>query len=214
MTPTVVLASRNAGKIRELGILLAPFGVTVKGLDAFPAVGEVEETGATFAENALLKAATVSALTGHIAIADDSGLVVDALGGEPGVYSARYSEEADRPATDERNIAKVLAKTGDVPDGQRTVRFVCVMAAAAPDGRRILAEGRWEGVLARAEAGTNGFGYDPVFFDPEMGMTAAQMEPDRKNARSHRARACKKLLELWPAFWEEVGRQQLRGRRP
>ncbi|SBW00117.1 Non-canonical purine NTP pyrophosphatase [uncultured delta proteobacterium] len=207
MTPTVVLASRNKGKIKELAVLLQPFGVTVEGLDAFPAVGEIEETGATFAENSLLKAATVSKLTGHIAVADDSGLVVDALGGEPGVYSARYSEEPGRPATDERNTEKVLEKTRDVPDGSRTVRFVSVMAAAAPDGRHILAEGRWEGILARKPSGTNGFGYDPVFFDPETGQTAAQMEPAQKNARSHRAKACQKLLELWPAFWKKTGGQ-------
>jgi XTP/dITP diphosphohydrolase len=201
MSPTVVLASRNKGKIKELAVLLAPFGVTVKGLDAFPAIGEIEETGKTFAENSLLKAATVSKLTGHIAIADDSGLVVDALGGEPGVYSARYSEEPGTPATDARNNEKVLANTMSVPDEKRTARFVSVMAAAAPDGRHILAEGHWEGILARKEAGTNGFGYDPLFFDPEMGLTAAQMEPAQKNARSHRAKACQRLLELWPVFW-------------
>ena len=204
MKPTVVLASRNAGKIRELAVLLEPFGVEVKGLDAFPAVGEIEETGTTFAENSLLKAATVSALTGLVAVADDSGLVVDALDGAPGVYSARYSEEAGRPATDARNTEKVLAQMADVPDERRTARFVSVMAAAAPDGRHILAEGRWEGVLARKPAGTNGFGYDPVFLDPELGLTAAQMEPARKNARSHRAKACANLLTLWPAFWEKT----------
>lgn len=203
MTPAVVLASRNAGKIRELAALLEPFGVAVKGLDAFPEIGEIEETGTTFAENSLLKASTVSSLTGLVALADDSGLVVDALGGEPGVYSARYSEEPGLPANDERNIVKVLHKMEAVPDGKRAARFVSAMAAAAPDGRHILAEGVWEGVLAHAKAGTNGFGYDPVFFDPEIGQTAAQLEPAQKNARSHRAKACAKLLELWPAFWAE-----------
>ena len=205
MTQTVVLASRNAGKIRELAVLLKPFGVTVLGLDAFPEIGEIEETGSTFAENSLLKASTVSEATGLIAVADDSGLVVDALGGEPGVYSARYSEEPGMPANDERNIVKVLEKTKDVPDGKRNVRFVSVMAAAAPGGRHIIAEGSWEGILAREKAGTNGFGYDPVFFDPEIGRTAAQLEPEQKNARSHRAKACARLLEIWPAFWAEVG---------
>ena len=200
MTHVVVLASRNQGKIRELAVLLSPFGVEVNGLDAFPAIGEIEETGTTFAENSLLKAATVSKLTGFVAIADDSGLVVDALGGEPGVYSARYSEEAHRSATDARNTEKVLAKTANVPDAERTIRFVSVMAAAAPDGTHILAEGVWEGRLARTPAGTNGFGYDPVFFDPELGLTAAQMEPAQKNARSHRARACANLLACWPDF--------------
>lgn len=204
MTETVVLASRNAGKIRELAVLLRPFGVTVLGLDAFPDIGEIEETGSTFAENSLLKAVTVSGLTGLVALADDSGLVVDALGGAPGVYSARYSERPGNPATDERNIAKVLDAAAQVPDAERTARFVSVMAAAAPDGRHILAEGRWEGCLAREKAGANGFGYDPVFFDPTVGCTAAQMEPERKNAISHRAKACRELLRLWPAFWEDV----------
>ena len=206
MSRTVVLASRNKGKIRELAVLLEPFGVDVRGLDAYPEIGEIEETGSTFAENSLLKASTVSKLTGLVAVADDSGLVVDALGGEPGVYSARYSEENGAPATDERNTQKVLAKTAHVADEKRTCRFVSVMAASAPDGSRIVAEGRWEGVLAREPRGTNGFGYDPVFFDPETGMTAAQMDPARKNARSHRARACRNLLELWPAFWDAAGK--------
>lgn len=202
MTRTIVLASRNPGKIKELALLLQPFKVTVKGLDAFPEIGEIEETGTTFAENALLKASTVSALTGLVAVADDSGLVVDALGGEPGVYSARYSEEPGKPATDARNTEKVLAKMQNVPGEKRTVRFISAMAAAAPDKRHIIAEGSWEGILAQAPSGANGFGYDPVFYDPELAMTAAQMEPEQKNARSHRAKACRKLLELWPEFWK------------
>lgn len=203
MTDTIVIASRNKGKIRELAVLLAPFGVAVKGLDDFPEIGEIEETGATFAENALIKAAAVSSQTGLVAVADDSGLEVDALGGAPGVYSARYSDEPGKPATDARNTEKVLANTAAVPDGERGIRFVSVMAAASPDGRHIIAEGKWEGVLGRAPKGVNGFGYDPVFVDPETGRTAAEMSPEEKNARSHRARACKKLLELWPAFWAE-----------
>lgn len=204
MTPTVVLASRNKGKIRELSVLLEPFGAAVKGIDAFPEIGEIEETGFTFAENSLLKASTVSELTGLVAVADDSGLIVDALGGEPGVYSARYSEEPGHPATDKRNTQKVLAKMACIPDESRSCRFISVMAASAPDGRHILAEGRWEGFLAREPKGANGFGYDPVFLDPETGLTAAQLEPDQKNARSHRAKACRNLLRLWPAFWESL----------
>lgn len=201
MTHTIVLASRNAGKIKELAVLLEPFGVAVKGLDAFPEIGEIEETGTTFAENALLKAETVSALTGLPAVADDSGLEVDALNGEPGVYSARYSEEPGTPATDERNTQKALAKMHGVPDAKRSCRFISVMAAAAPGKRSIVAEGVWEGLLAHEPKGVNGFGYDPVFFDPELSMTAAQMTPEQKNARSHRAKACQNLLQLWPAFW-------------
>lgn len=201
---TVVLASRNKGKIGELATLLEPFGVTVKGLDAYPEIGEIEETGTTFAENALIKATTVSALTGHVAVADDSGLEVDYLGGEPGVYSARYSEATDSPATDERNTRKVLEKMRHVPEKDRTCRFISVMAAASPEKRHILAEGQWEGRLAFEPRGTNGFGYDPVFFDPSLGKTAAEMAPEEKNARSHRAKACKKLLELWRT-WSKNG---------
>lgn len=199
----IVLASRNAGKIRELAMLLAPFGVSVTGLDAYPEIGEIEETGTTFAENALLKAATVAGITGRVAVADDSGLAVDYLKGEPGVRSARYSEEAGLPATDERNTRKVLEKMRGVPAKDRACRFISVMAAASPDGRHILAEGKWEGLLADEPRGTNGFGYDPVFFDPETGRTAAELDPEEKNARSHRAKACNKLLELWPSFRKE-----------
>ena len=204
VAPAVVLATRNQGKVRELDSLLQPLGIRVLGLDSFPSIGEIEETGTTFAENALLKASTVSKLSGLVAIADDSGLEVDALGGAPGVYSARYSEEPGKPATDERNIEKVLALTAAVPDGQRGIRFCCTMAACASDGRHILAEGAWEGLLARAPAGDNGFGYDPVFFDPELGRTVAQLSREEKNSRSHRAKAVQGLLALWPAFWQAV----------
>ena len=203
MHTCIALATRNAGKIRELGVLLRPFGVEVKGLESFPAIGEIEETGTTFAENALIKAATVSRLTNLVAVADDSGLVVDALGGKPGVYSARFSEEPGKPATDARNTEKVLRMAAHVPDAQRSIRFISVMAAAAPNGEHIVAEGAWEGLLAKAPRGLNGFGYDPVFFDPELGITAAEMSPEQKNVHSHRARACRELLRLWPAFWEQ-----------
>ena len=204
MSPVIVLATRNAGKVRELAVLLRPFGVTVKGLDAFQAIGEIEETGTTFTENALIKATTVSRLTGLVAVADDSGLEVDALGGKPGVYSARFSEEPGKPATDADNTRKVLALTVAVPDPQRTIRFRSAMAAASPTGKTVVAEGAWEGLLAREPRGANGFGYDPVFIEPELGLTAAEMSPEEKNARSHRAKACAALLKLWPGFWSEV----------
>ena len=199
----IVLATRNQGKIRELGILLAPFHLTVLGLDAFPDVEEVEETGSTFAENATLKASAVSAATGLVAVADDSGLEVDALGGAPGVYSARYSAEAGRPATDARNVEKILHELAGVHAAGRTGRFRCCMVASTPYGKVLLAEGTWEGVLADAPAGYNGFGYDPVFFDPEKQCTAAQMSGEEKNGRSHRARAVAALLREWPRFWKE-----------
>lgn len=193
----IVLATRNAGKIREFSALMADMGVTVLGLDAFPQVEEVEETGTTFEENALLKARAVAAATGLVAVADDSGIVVDALGGAPGVYSARF---AGGHGDAEANNAKLLQELKDVPDAKRTARFVCVVAAAKPDGQVITARGEWEGRITHGYAGKSGFGYDPIFFDPEMNMTAAQMTPEQKNARSHRGRALRALLDKWNKF--------------
>lgn len=197
----IVLATRNKGKIREFTSLLAPFSLTVLGLDDFAEIADVEETGVTFAENALLKACAVGRATGLVAVADDSGLEVDALGGAPGVYSARYSDAPGAPATDERNLRKVLEALKGVPFEQRTARFRCCMAACTPDGEQVTAQGVWEGTLTEEPAGRNGFGYDPVFFDRELGCTAAQMEAAVKNGRSHRAKAVAALLERWPFFW-------------
>ncbi len=198
---TLVLATRNAGKIRELRALLSRFGdVEVVGLDAFPELPEIEETGVTFAENALLKARTVAEATGKIALADDSGLEVDALGGAPGVYSARYSAEPDHAATDVRNNEKLLRELKDVPAGRRSARFCCAIAACAPDGFHIVAAGVWEGFIGIEPRGGNGFGYDPLFTDPETGRRAAELTPEEKNARSHRARALRELARQWPEF--------------
>ncbi|MDL2315948.1 RdgB/HAM1 family non-canonical purine NTP pyrophosphatase [Desulfovibrio sp. OttesenSCG-928-A18] len=199
----VVLATRNQGKIREFERLLAPFGLTVWGLDRFADLADVEESGSSFAENALLKASTVSLATGRVALADDSGLEVDALDGAPGVFSARYSETEGRKATDEANLQKLLRELAHVPPGRRTARFRCCMAAATPAGASILAQGSWEGSITLEAAGSNGFGYDPVFFDPECSRTAAQMSGEEKNARSHRAKAVAALLQQWEAFWQE-----------
>ena len=195
---TVVLATRNAGKIAELSALLAGFGVAVLGLDAFVHIGEIEETGTTFAENAALKARTVAQATGLIALADDSGLAVDELSGAPGVYSARFSGEG---ATDAANNAKLLDALAGVPESRRGCRFFSVVAAHAPNGAEILAEGRWEGRVLTSPRGTGGFGYDPLFLDPELGRSAAELAPAEKNARSHRGRALRALLADWPAFW-------------
>ena len=199
---TIVLATRNKGKIKEFTTLLAPFGLTVLGLEDFPHVEEVEETGVTFEENALLKACTVSKATGLVAVADDSGLEVDALGGQPGVYSARYSATPTQPATDTRNLEKVLEELRSTRREQRTGRFICCMAACAPNGKQLVAHGAWEGLLAELPAGENGFGYDPIFFDEEKNRTAAQMTREEKNSRSHRAKAVAALLAQWPAFWQ------------
>ena len=200
---TLVLATRNAGKIRELNALFAARGLTVVGLDAFPDMDDVEETGTTFEENALLKARAAATATGCVAVADDSGLEVDALSGRPGVYSARYSEDwPERPgeSRDARNIRKLLQEMADVPEAARTGRFVCAMAACTPDGRELCVRGVWEGRLLTAPQGHNGFGYDPLFFDAELGQTAAQMPQDVKNGRSHRGKALRLLLERWGAF--------------
>lgn len=201
---TIVLATRNAGKVRELAAPLAAYGLHVLGLDAFPDFPEIEETGTTFAENALLKARTVAQRLKLTAVADDSGLEVDALNGAPGVYSARYSD--DRPdlpgaTKDDRNNAKLLEALSQIPDANRTGRFCCVMAAVKADGTAILAHGTWEGRISRNLRGCNGFGYDPLFIDPELERSAAELERAEKMARSHRAKALTALLAQWPAFW-------------
>jgi XTP/dITP diphosphohydrolase len=198
----VVLATRNAGKIAELEALLAGFGLTVLGLSAFPEIGEIEETGSTFSENAGIKARTVAQATGLVALADDSGLEVDALSGAPGVYSARYSGPE---ATDATNNAKLLHALKDVPEDLRTCRFVSVVAAAAPNGAEAFARGQWEGRVLTAPRGTGGFGYDPLFFDAEAGATAAEMTKETKNGRSHRGKALRALLAAWPDFWARSG---------
>ena len=198
---TIVLATRNQGKIREFAALLQDFGLAVKGLDEFPEVGDIPEDGETFEDNALFKARETARLTGLPSVADDSGLMVDALDGAPGVYSARYAGEPSDPAA---NNAKLLAELAGVPEHERGARFVCVMAAAAPGGPDIHVRGEWEGRIAEALMGESGFGYDPLFFDPELGMTAAMMDAAVKNARSHRGRAVAALIERWPEFVKRI----------
>lgn len=208
---TILLATRNQGKIRELTKMLAPFRLAVAGLDEFPQLEEVEENGTTFEENALLKARYASERSGLVAVADDSGLIVDALDGAPGIYSARFSLDdpcdcqADRAlSADERNNKKLLRLLENVPREERGARFCSAIAAVAPDGRHVTTLGLWEGMITTAPKGENGFGYDPLFLDPDLGLTAAQMSPHEKNARSHRARAMQALAGLWPAFWKRI----------
>ncbi len=189
----LVLASRNQGKLRELEALLGAMGVQVLlesqvGLDL-----EVEETGTTFEENSLIKARAVMEASGLPAIADDSGLEVDALGGAPGVYSARYGGlDSDEARTD-----LLLRNLEPVADGGRTARFVSVVTACFPDGRILQARGTCEGVITRAPLGDGGFGYDPVFLVPSSGRTFAQMAPDEKNRLSHRAAALRQFAQKW-----------------
>jgi len=207
--PKVVLATHNAGKIRELADGLRVFGLDVLGLEAFPEMEDVEETGASFEENALLKACAVARYTGYIAVADDSGLEADALGGAPGIYSARYSDMRPLPpelenaalSKDERNNLALLHALAAVPDAKRTGRFVCAMSACTPNGSRITLRAVWEGRIVRAPRGMHGFGYDPLFFDPELGRTAAELGTAEKNAYSHRGKALRKLLAVWPEFY-------------
>ncbi len=200
---TIVLATGNAGKIRELSALLAEHypDMRVLGLKDFPQIGEIPETGVTFEENARIKALAVARVTGMVAVADDSGLAVDALHGAPGVYSARYSGEG---ATDEKNVVKLLDAMKDVVDPWRGCHFACVMLAATPGGRELVGHGAWHGRVAHAPQGEAGFGYDPVFFDEELGMTAAQMDAQVKNARSHRGLALREMLRGWPEFWKQA----------
>lgn len=179
--------------------------IRVLGLKDFPHIGDIPETGHTFEENARIKARTVALATGLVAVADDSGLAVDALDGAPGVYSARYSGD---DATDEKNVAKLLHALRDVPDRERGCHFACVMLAASPAGLELVGRGQWPGRVTHAPAGDMGFGYDPVFFDEELGVTAAQMAAAVKNARSHRGRALRDLLRGWPDFWTTAQQQK------
>ncbi len=193
------MATRNKGKAAEIVALLEDFNVRVHTLDEFPHIGDIPETGATFAENALIKARAVARATALTALADDSGLEVDALDGAPGVYSARF---AGPGATDARNNEKLLRLLQNVPWPDRRARFRCVVAAHAPraGGRELLAEGFWVGRIVLEPAGDKGFGYDPLFLDEELGLTAAQMAPEQKNTRSHRAAALRRLSALWSDF--------------
>ncbi|MDH3757753.1 MAG: RdgB/HAM1 family non-canonical purine NTP pyrophosphatase [Gammaproteobacteria bacterium] len=193
MPGKVVLATGNPGKVREIQRILGDLGVEVVPQSEL-GVGDADETGASFVANALIKARHASLITGLPAIADDSGLVVDALGGRPGVYSARYSG-AD--ATDESNIDKLLRELEGVPGEQRTAAFhCCAVFVSADDATSLVAEGRWTGTILEQRRGTEGFGYDPVFFDPECGRTAAELGPELKNARSHRGKALTALAEM------------------
>lgn len=188
----VVLATGNAGKQREFAALLAPLGLDVV-MQATLGIAGAEETGTTFRENALLKARHAARAAGLPALADDSGIEVDALGGRPGVWSARYAGPA---ATDADNNRLLLAELAGVPPPARSARYRCVIAFVrdADDPAPVLAEGAWEGRIATAPAGAGGFGYDPLFL-PEGGtLTAAQMPPAEKNAVSHRALALAELL--------------------
>lgn len=203
----LVLATRNKGKIVELSQLLKARGIEVISLAAFPDMPEVLETGSTFLENALLKARAVAAFTGLPALADDSGLVVDALAGAPGVLSARYGDDQaflPEETLDQRNIRKLLMRMRDIPEYKRNCHFETVVAVATPAGASLTAKGTWEGKVLTAPLGNNGFGYDPVFWDMAHAKSAAQMSPAEKNSRSHRSKALAALLAGWDDFQQSL----------
>ena len=187
----LVLASNNAGKLREFGALLAPLGIELLPQSAF-GVGEAEEPHPTFVENALAKARHCARATGLPALADDSGLCVAALGGAPGVLSARYAGE---PKSDARNNAKLVADLAGHDD--RRAHYVAVLALLrhADDPQPIVVEGEWHGEILAAPRGGNGFGYDPLFLVPELGCSSAELDPAEKNIRSHRGIAVRRLIE-------------------
>lgn len=190
----VVIATKNKGKAKDFEALFTPLGYEVVTMFEVAPDLEIEETGTTFEENAILKAETLSEQLGKLVIADDSGLAVDALGGEPGVYSARYAGDHD----DEANIVKVLEKLQGVPDEKRTARFCCALAIAGPNIDTYTVFGTCEGVILHEKRGTNGFGYDPIFFVPELGRAMAELTPEEKGAISHRGNAIRKLAEELP----------------
>ena len=187
----IVLASNNAGKVREINQLLAPAGISVRPQSEL-GIDEAEETGLSFVENAILKARHAARASGLAAIADDSGLEVDALDGAPGIYSARY---AGPGADDRANCDKLLAALDGVPEAERGARFQCVMVYLrhALDPTPLICQGTWEGRILHAPRGANGFGYDPVFLVPGLDRSAAELDADTKNRLSHRGQALSQL---------------------
>lgn len=193
---TVVIASSNAGKLKEFADLLADFGMAVKPQTEL-GVDDADETGLTFVENAILKARHASQITGFPAIADDSGIEVDALDGAPGIYSARFASMHGREAGDASNNALLLEKLSGLGEDKRTARFrsIIVYMRHATDPSPVIASGVWEGRILEQAEGEHGFGYDPLFYAPETGCSSALLEKSRKNELSHRGKALKSLIQ-------------------
>ena len=193
---TVITATKNAHKVKEMAKLLSDIpNLTLLTMTEAGTDIEIKENGATFEENALIKARAVCKETGKPALADDSGLSVDALFGAPGIYSARYASENGENASDEENIEKLLRELSAIPSGERTARFVSALALVLPDGREFVTKGVCEGHITREVRGTRGFGYDPVFFCPAFGKTFGEMSEEEKNSVSHRNRS---VLQMKP----------------
>ncbi len=186
----ILIATRNQGKLREITAILSPLGWKILSLNNFPDIPPVPEDGATFGENAEKKAREVARRSGKLTLADDSGLMVDALQGRPGVISSRYAGES---ATDEMRCQKILAEMAGVPEEKRGAAFICTLALVSADGDLEIIEGQLRGRIAFAPRGANGFGYDPIFLLPDLGKTVAEISPDLKNQISHRAQALQKL---------------------
>lgn len=189
----IIIATKNAGKVKEFEEFFAPYKITVKSLLDFENLPDVEETGTTFEENAALKAEQIAVHVQAPVLADDSGLMIDALDGRPGIYSARYAGEEKN---DQANIDKVLDELQDVPEEKRTARFICVLAIAEPGKETIFRTGYCEGKIASEQKGTNGFGYDPIFIPDGYDETLGQLAPEVKNQISHRKNALDQLKEL------------------
>lgn len=194
---TIVIATKNSGKAKEFRQIFAEKGYLVKTLLDYPELPDVEETGKTFEENARLKAETIAGILKQPVLADDSGLIVDALDGMPGIFSARFAGE---PTNNAANNAKLLHELTGIPKEKRTATFHCTLVFAAPNKESLVVEGDWSGEIGTIPRGDNGFGYDPLFFVPEEQKTAAQLSDDRKNAISHRGIAVAKLREHWEAW--------------
>ena len=202
---SILIATKNEGKTKEFRQFFAQLGYKVENLNAYPELPDVAETGLTFEENARLKAETIAELTGKMVLADDSGLKVDVLGGMPGVWSARFSGP---DATDASNNAKLLHELAMVFEQKdRSAQFHCTLVMAAPGAQSLVVEADWEGYIATAPQGENGFGYDPLFLVGESGQTSAELSLEEKNKISHRAKALEKLVEAFPSWQEELAKQ-------
>lgn len=190
----VIIATKNEGKAKEFKQLFRQHSINVKSLRDFPDAVDVEETGTTFTENAILKAEAIAKQYGETVIADDSGLVIDALDGRPGVYSARYAGE---DKNDKANIDKVLRELDGTALGQRMAHFQCVLATAVPDQKTETFSGKCDGLITHERSGKGGFGYDPIFYIPAEGKTMAELSNEEKNSISHRGVALAELMENW-----------------
>lgn len=188
----IIFATGNEGKMREIRMILSDMGMEILSMKEAGVQMEIVEDGATFEENAIIKAKAVMEATGEIAMADDSGLVIDYLNGEPGIYSARYMGEDTSYDIKNQNLIDRLA---GVREAERTARFACAIACALPDGTVLTSEGTMEGIIGYESRGTNGFGYDPILFLPEYGCASAELSLEKKNELSHRGKALRKMRE-------------------